>query len=188
MGRALIICDAPKGTELYKELLSQNDFKGITVVENGHEAKRLLLDKDFEICLINAPLRGENGQELSIDIAEKNICQVILVVKTEYLDEITSRVEDYGVITVGKPISKPLLWSALKLAKVAQRRITMAQRENAKLQSKIEQLKLVSRAKCLLISYEGMTEPEAHRYIEQTAMNDRKPREEIAMSIVNKYE
>ncbi len=188
MDRALMICDAPKGTELYRELLSQNGYEDITVVDNGNEAKRRLLDKDFDLCLINAPLKSENGQDLSIDIAEKNICQVLLVVKAEYLDEITAKVEDYGVITVGKPISKQLLWSALKLAKVAQRRINLAQKENAKLRGKLEQLKLVSRAKCLLISYEGMTEQQAHRHIEQTAMNERLSREEIAKNIVNKYE
>lgn len=74
-------------------------------------------------------LRKESGEQLSIDIAEKNICQVILFVKAEYSEEIMDRVEDYGVITVSKPISRQMFWSALKLARVAQRRITMAQKK-----------------------------------------------------------
>lgn len=57
------------------------------------------------------------------------------------------RVEDYGVITVSKPISRQMFWSALKLARVAQRRITMAQKENAKLQKKLDSLKTVSQRK-----------------------------------------
>lgn len=187
MERALIICDAPKGVDFFREFLMQNGCSEVTVVESGEEARRLLVDVDFEICLINAPLRSESGEELSIDIAEKNICQVILFVKAEYCEEITDHVEDYGVITVSKPISKQMFWSALKLAKVAQRRITMAQRENAKLQQKLDSLKTVSRAKCLLIAYRGISEEEAHRYIEHEAMDRRVSRLEIAKEILNTY-
>lgn len=188
MGRALIVCDVPKGVDIFRDLLSQNDMKDITVVENGEEAKRKVVEYDYDICLINSPLKGKNGEQLSIDIAEKNICQVILVVSAEKLEEVTEQVEDFGVITVGKPIHKQLLWSALKLAKVAQRRIEMAHKENEKLQYKLDNLKLVSRAKCLLISYEGMSEEEAHKTIEKRAMDDRLSRIDVAKSIIEYYD
>ena len=81
-----------------------------------------------------------------------------------------------------------MFWSALKLAKVAQRRITMAQKENVKLQQKLESLKTISRAKCLLISYMGMSEEEAHKYIERQAMDLRLTRLEVAKEIVRTYE
>ena len=187
MDKALIVCDAPKGIEFFRDFLMQNDYKETTVVDSGEEARRMLVDKDFDLCLINAPLRKESGEQLSIDIAEKKICQVILFVKAEYSEEIMDRVEDYGVITVSKPISRQMFWSALKLARVAQRRITMAQKENAKLQKKLDSLKTVSRAKCLLISYCGMSEEDAHKYIERQAMDKRMSRLEIAQDIVHTY-
>ena len=188
MNKALIICDAPKGVDFFRDFLIQNDCNEITVVESGEEARRRLVEQDYDVCLINAPLKRESGEQLSIDIAEKNICQVILFVKAEYIEEITNRVEDYGVITVSKPISRQMFWSALKLAKVAQRRITMAQKENVKLQQKLESLKTISRAKCLLISYMGMSEEEAHKYIERQAMDLRLTRMEVAKEIVRTYE
>lgn len=187
MNKVLIVCDAPKGTEFFRDFLAQNGYEDILVVENGEEARRILVDTDFDLCLINAPLRKESGEQLSIDIAEKNICQVILFVKAEQCDEIADCVEDYGVITVSKPISRQLFWSAIKLARVAQRRITMAQKENAKLQQKLDGLKTVSRAKCLLISYCGMSEEDAHKYIERQAMDKRLSRLEIAKDIVHTY-
>ena len=170
MDKALIVCDVPKGIEFFRDFLMQNDYKEITVVDSGEEARRMLVDKDFDLCLINAPLR-----------------KVILFVKAEYSEEIMDRVEDYGVITVSKPISRQMFWSALKLARVAQRRITMAQKENAKLQKKLDSLKTVSRAKCLLISYCGMSEEDAHKYIERQAMDKRMSRLEIAQDIVHTY-
>lgn len=187
MGKALLICDAPKGVEFFRDVLVQHDYKDITVVENGEEAKRKIVENDYDLCLINSPIKRSSGEQLSIDIAEKNICQVILFVKAENQDEITEKVENFGVITVGKPINKQLFWSALKLAKVAQRRIDMAQEENKKLQYKLDNLKLVSRAKCLLISYEGMSEEDAHKYIEKKAMDDRVTRVDVAKDIINLY-
>ena len=104
------------------------------------------------------------------------------------MEEITEKVEDYGVITVAKPISRQMFWSALKLARVTQRRLTMARRENAKLQKKIEDLKLVSRAKLVLISYAGMSEEEAHKYLERQAMDRRMPRADVAREVLDQYE
>lgn len=42
--------------------------------------------------------------------------------------------------------------------------------ENERLQEKIAEIRLVDRAKCALIQYADMTEPQAHRYIEKQAM------------------
>lgn len=187
MGRALIVCDTPKGVDVFRELLSHDGYDDIIVVENGEEAKRRLVDYDYDLCLINSPIRGKSGESLSIDIAEKNICQVILTVRAEILEEITERVENYGIITVGKPINKQLFWSAIKLAKVAQRRLDMMKQENKKLQSKLDDLKMVSRAKCLLISYEGRSEEDAHKYIERKAMDDRVSRVDVAREIIRIY-
>lgn len=187
MSKALLVCDTPKGVEYYRDFLMQSEYEEITVADNAEEAKRKVAEFDYDVCLINSPIRNSSGEHLAIDIAEKNICQVILFVKAEYQDEITERVEDFGVITVGKPINKQLFWGALKLAKVTQRRMAMVQKETRKLQTKLEDLKQVSRAKCLLISYEGMSEEEAHKYIEKKAMDERLSRIDVAKDIINQY-
>ena len=188
MERALIVCDAPKGTAFFRDYLIQNGCDEVTTVDNGAEAKRRMVEGEYDICIINAPLRTETGERLSIELAEKNICQVLLFVKADRMEELTEKVEDYGVITVAKPISRQMFWSALKLARVTQRRLTMARRENAKLQKKIEDLKLVSRAKLVLISYAGMSEEEAHKYLERQAMDRRMPRADVAREVLDQYE
>lgn len=188
MERALIVCDSAKGTDFYKSFLKENGIIDVVVVENGPLAKRTILEYDFDICIINTPIGGETGEQLSIDIAEKNICQVILFVSAERIEEVTEHVEDYGVITVSKPINKQLFWQALKLARVAQRRINMAHKENLKLEKKLEDMKLVSRAKLLLITNLGITEEGAHKYIEKEAMDMRLTRVEVAKTIIETYE
>lgn len=96
--------------------------------------------------------------------------------------------EDYGVLTVSKPVSRALFWAALKLAKSAAARVKTIQDENSKLKQKIEDIRIIDRAKCILISYLGMSEQEAHRYIEKQAMDMRTTRRVIAEGILKTYE
>jgi len=188
MDRAMIVCDNEKGTQFYKSFLKENGIVDIITTDNEHKAKRLLSEYDFDICLINGPISGSSGENLSIDIAEKNTCQVIFLVKAEYLDEISARVEDYGIITVSKPINRQLLWQALKLAKVVRKRIGLAQKESARLEQKLADMKIISRAKLLLIVNTDVSEEEAHKIIEKQAMDSRKSRIEIAKEIIRKFE
>src|SRR5690606_21119762 len=98
------------------------------------------------------------------------VSQVILVVKAEFFEEVSAETEEYGVLTVAKPINKTLFWYALKLARSAGSRLKNIQAENTSLKQKIEDIRVIDRAKCILISYLRMSEPEAHRYLEKQAM------------------
>ena len=60
--------------------------------------------------------------------------------------------------------------------------------ENARLTEKIAQLRLVDRAKCLLIERRGMTEADAHRLIEKQAMDTRATRGEVATALIEEME
>ena len=60
--------------------------------------------------------------------------------------------------------------------------------ENARMQEKIAQVRLVSHAKCCLVEREQMSEDAAHRYIEKRAMDTRRSRAEIAQEILDSYE
>ncbi len=171
-----------------EKILNEASVADITTVSNAGEARRLLLEKDFDLCIINAPLPDEFGGNIAVNIAANGISEVILIVKSEYFDEISEKVEDFGVITIAKPISKTLLWNAIKLAQATHKRIKAVQNENKKLVQKIEDIRIVDRAKCILIPHLSMSEPEAHRYIEKQAMDMRVTRREIAEKILRTYE
>ncbi len=148
----------------------------------------MVLEQDFDIVVINAPLRDEPGEQLSQHIVSLNKSQVLLIVKSELYDDISNSVEDYGVITVAKPINRNMFWFSLKLAKAAQGRLTRMQNENAKLVQKIDDIRVVDRAKHVLISYLKMNEAEAHKYIEKQAMDTRSTRRKVAEGILKLYE
>lgn len=188
MESALIVSSTEKGIKFFTEMLNAAGLRQIVAMGNAGEARRHLLEKDYDLVIINAPLRDESGESLSRNIALKGISQVMLVVKSEYYDAVSAVCEDYGVLTISKPVNKEVFWSALKLAKSSQNRLKRVQMENAKLKQKIEDIRIVDRAKCILISYLNISEKEAHRYMEKQAMDMRSTKRAVAEGILKTYE
>lgn len=188
MDSVLIISSTNKVVAYLKDFLNSINYLQIWTVRNGSEARRLLNENSFDLIIINVPLADETGEELALMIIDVSTSGVLLLVRPEAADEISARVEDYGVFVLVKPLSRQLLFQSLKLITASQRRIQGLQSENVKLQKKVEEIRLVDRAKCALIQHMGFTEAGAHRYIEKQAMDKRSTRREIAENILNIYE
>jgi len=185
---ALIVSYSKKSHDFFADMLHSVSCHNIVTTATGGEGRRLLLERDFDLCIINAPLSDEFGESLSKYISAKGVCQVILIVNASHYEEVSNMVEDYGVMTVSKPINRNLFWSVLKLANATQNRLKSMEVENSKLTQKIEDIKIVDRAKCILISYLSMSESDAHKYIEKQAMDMRITKREIAERILKTYE
>jgi response regulator NasT len=65
------------------------------------------------------------------------------------------------------------------------RDLEVMRKENHELKRRLESRKLVDRAKALLIEHLGLTEPEAHRRIQKTAMDTRRTMADVAMSVLS---
>nr|AGS53786.1 response regulator receiver and ANTAR domain protein [uncultured bacterium contig00039] len=184
---ALIVSCTKKSAFFFSEVLNAADIKHITTLQSAGEARRLLLEQEFDLIIVDAPLADESGEKFSRHIASKDLSQVILAVKSEIFGEVSSVCEEDGVLTISKPINTEFFWSALSLAKSANSRIKRMQAENAKLKQKIEDIRIIDRAKCQLIAYLNLTEQEAHRFIEKQAMDLRSTKRAIAEEILKTY-
>lgn len=187
MNSALIVSNSKKIIESLSEILAQASVTNIATVSNGGEARRMLIEKDFDLYIVNTPLPDEFGESLALNIASKGISVVILIVRAELYDEVSERVEDYGVITIARPISRSLFWNALKLAIAAHKKVKAFHDENTKLIQKMEDIKIIEKAKFVLVSSLSLTESEAHRYIEKKAMDMRITRRKVAEEILRTY-
>ena len=188
MESVLLISSSPQARDALCAVLRDASYGAVTACDSAAKARRALPEGDYGILIINAPLTDEFGHELAMEAAAQRGMGVILLVKSEMAEDVAARVEDSGVFVLGKPLNRPLFYQALKLVAASSRRIQGLQRENTKLQSKIEEIRLVDRAKCTLIQVLSMTEPQAHRYIEKQAMDMRMTRRQIAESILKTYE
>jgi AmiR/NasT family two-component response regulator len=188
MDSVLIISNSEKDISLFMELLYQNSYEEIFALRNCGEARRLLMEREFDLCIINTPFSDEFGDELALDVASTSGSQVLLLVKGESYDAVASKVEQAGVFTIAKPMDKQVFSNALKLAAAAYYKLSTLKSENLRLLEKIEDFRIIGRAKCVLIQYLNMTEPEAHKYIERQAMDMRLAKRTVAERILKTYE
>lgn len=188
MESALIVSSMDKGIAYLTELLGAASIHQIVALRTCGEARRRLIEQDFDLIVINAPLQDESGERLARHIASKGVGQVILFVAAEQYDAVCAVCGNDGVLTVSKPSHKAIVWSALQLARAAHNRVRRAQDEAGRLKQKIEDIRIVDRAKYILISHLNMSEQEAHRYIEKQAMDMRATKRLIAEGILKTYE
>ena len=184
MGRALIVSAGASSNEYLCARLTELGYTRPLIVPSGAEARRRMLESDFELIVVNAPLPDEFGHDLCATAVEKTDAGVILLTKTATADQIADKLQEFGVLVLGKPFTGAQFRQAVQLAASNYKRLAVLRAENAKLLDKIAQLRLVDRAKCYLIEHKGMSEAEAHRMIEKTAMDTRRDRAEVAAEIL----
>ena len=188
MESALIVSGSDKGRNFLQEFLRQNRYENISSADNAISAKQMVMERNFSICLINTPLKDEFGIALATDIAEREITQVMIIVKSDFYDEIASKAEPYGIFAMPKPISRQLFWSALNILSASYNKLILLSQKNKELEKKIEDIRLIDRSKCVLIEYLNMSEQQAHRYIEKQAMDMRLTKRDVAAKILKTYE
>lgn len=183
----LIVSGTQKGVASITEMLSPREFYPISSASNGGEARRLLLSNSYDLVIVNAPLPDEFGHELAMHAVERTITGAMLIVKSELFEQVCAQVEASGVLTIQRPVAKPLLYQALRLMIATQNRWRRFDNENKKLQTKMEEIRIVARAKCILVEYLRMSEQQAHRYIEKQAMDMRTSKRNVAENILKTY-
>ncbi len=157
------------------------------VVESAYQARTFLdSDPSVELAVINSPLMDGSGLELAEYIVEKTASNCIFMIKEEQAEKIGERAEKMGVIIVGKPFSRTLLYQLVKTLDIAINRSLKLYQENIRLEEKIREIQAIDKAKFMLMEFKGMTEDEAHSYLEQYAMNKRKKKSIAALEMIDK--
>jgi response regulator NasT len=100
--------------------------------------------------------------------------------------ELVERARDAGAMAyVVKPFTPADLIPALEIALSRHEEIKALESEVTDLQEQFATRKLVERAKSLLTTKMGLTEPEAFRWIQKTSMDRRLSMREVAETIIN---
>ena len=186
--RILLAGGTEKGRALLQSLVPPGQFGHVRVASGGMEARRAFAEGEWDVVVINAPLGDESGLELAMELAHQSSAGVLLLVRADAAEAVAMRVRDDGVLVVPKPVAKPLFDQALGFAMAMRRRLLTVHAEHLRLEKKLNELRVISRVKCLLIERKGMTEDQAHRYIEKQAMDSRQTRLAVAQELLSRLE
>ncbi|MBP1560995.1 MAG: ANTAR domain-containing protein [Oscillospiraceae bacterium] len=161
-------------------------FKSVSI-SDGKNARELIENGSYDLAVINTPLADEFGLDLA-DFASKHGCGVIIAASAKLCDEIAKKIGRLCVFVLPKPLNKTLLLQTFRFVMLAHENKSMLQSKTSELENKLQNTKLVDRAKCVLIQYLRMSEADAHRYIQKRAMDMHIPQTEVAQDILKTYE
>ena len=183
----LIVSAAESFNDALSALLPNSKYSPTHFVSNISAAKRALAERAFDYVIINSPLPDDVGTRFAIDTADSQESVVLLMVRTELQEEIYDKVAEHGVFVLPKPTSKPTMTIALSWLSSAREKLRKTEKKTLSIEEKMEEIRIVNRAKWILIREIKFDEPEAHRYIEKQAMDRCISKRIVAEEIIKTY-
>ena len=154
---------------------------------SASDARGKLLEKRYDIVIVNAPLSDESGWRLCVDASRNNGTIVGLFAASDSFDEMYARTSVQGVFVIHKPLSRNMVSQALSLMVCARERLRTVEKKAVKAESKLDEIRVVNKAKWMLIDHEGFSEAEAHHYVEKAAMDAGIAKKLAAQIIIDSY-
>lgn len=184
----LLVSAAQSFNSSILNLLPMTDYWPVNTVDSVAAARRAMLERSYDIVIINAPLPDDFGSRLAIDVCSGSGAAALLLVKSEIYNDVYSKVMEYGVFTLSKPTSSQLVGQFLKILCTTRERMRRLEEKQQSVEDKIAEIRVVNHAKWLLIQCLRMTESEAQHYLEKQAMDARISKRQMAENVIKTYE
>ena len=178
----LIVSDSERFLTIVKKSLS--GFITIDIRKSASAARRAVLERYYNLVVLDTPLPDELGDGLAIDIAEKQNTGVLVVTPQELLEDFMEQLTDTGILVLSKSMPIEYTDKAIRYLVSIQDRMLELEKKTHRVEEKLEEQRLLCKAKILLAKEKGMTEDEAHRYIGRMAMNNGVSRKKIAEELL----
>ena len=182
----LIVSASEQFTAAVRKLL-----KGVIMLDakkSAATARRMILERYYDLVIINAPLPDEPGEDFAIDVTRDCNASVLLVTSGEVYEDALEHVTDFGVLVITKPLTYRRLDQAIRFLSAVQNTVHRMEKQLQTEHEKMEELRIVSKAKLVLIEQKHMTEDEAHRFIGKQAMDSGISRRRAAERILDELE
>ncbi len=187
MENVLIISSRKSSAEGLSVFMRDTFGCKIRTADTAQQAREIIsVNRSWELVMINMPLGDESGLELAKYVAEDTAASCVIFVKAEEAEKIMDTADRSSIIVITKPFSRQTLYQILKAVDTALKRSWSLYEETVRLERKIEEIRLIDKAKFSLMQYRGMTEEEAHTYLEQYAMKNRKKKTIAASELIDK--
>jgi two-component system, response regulator PdtaR len=169
-----------------REMLEEEGFTVVGEAADGEQAIALAdeLQPDLVICDVKMP--KTDGIAAAAHIAGKRIAPVVMLTAFSQRD-LVERARDAGAMAyLVKPFHKRDLLPAIEMATSRFAEIRALEAEVTGLRERLAARKLIERAKGALMSEHGLTEPEAFRWIQRAAMDNRTSMRAVAEVVLGR--
>ncbi len=183
----LIVSASDKFNSALSPLFSRGKFEPVVTVDTVAKARRRMVDEVYDLVVINAPLPDDFGRKLAVDICSGSDTVALILVKNDIYEELSAALSPHGVLVVKKPIEFASLSQLVDVMCSVRERLKGIKKKTMTLEEKMEEIRLVNRAKWALINACHMTEDDAHRYIQKQSMDLCLSKKETAENILRTY-
>ncbi|MFC0674835.1 ANTAR domain-containing response regulator [Brachybacterium hainanense] len=167
------------------ETLTEAGFDVVAAVGDGASAIEKTRELRPDIVVMDVKMPQTDGVTAAEKIGEENLAPVVMLTAFSQA-ELVERARDAGAMAyVVKPFTPADLLPAIEIAMSRYAQIVQLEADIADLGERFETRKRVDRAKGLLQSNMGLSEPEAFRWIQKTSMDRRLTMREVADAVVD---
>ena len=166
------------------EMLTEEGYVVAGEAGDGEQAVELARRLDPDLVIMDIKMPKVDGIAAAANIVEERIAPVVMLTAFSQRDLIEQARDAGAMAYLVKPFARHELVPAIELAvsRFAEKRAL--EDEVATLGERLETRKVVDRAKGLLMTRQQMTEPEAFRWIQRTAMDRRTSMQAVAGAVL----
>jgi AmiR/NasT family two-component response regulator len=166
------------------EMLTEEGYEVVGQAGDGEQAVELVEELRPDLVVLDVKMPKVDGITAAARIAELRVAPVVILTAFSQR-ELVERAREAGAMAyVVKPFGKADLIPAIEIARSRFAEVQQLEAEVADLTDRLETRKLVDRAKGVLQRQLGISEPDAFRWIQKTAMDLRRPMREVAEGVV----
>ncbi|MBE7700466.1 response regulator [Oerskovia sp. Sa1BUA8] len=166
------------------ETLREAGFDVVGEAGDGETAVKLALELKPDVVVMDVKMPELDGISAAERIGKAHVAPVVLLTAFSQT-ELVERARDAGAMAyVVKPFSPSDLLPAVEIAISRYSQISALEAEVADLAERFETRKRVDRAKGLLMTKMGLSEPESFRWIQKTSMDRRLTMREVADAVI----
>jgi response regulator NasT len=167
------------------EMLREEGYDVVGEAGDGAEAVRLVEEHRPDVAVLDDKMPGLDGLSAAEQIGERRLAAVVMLTAFSQR-ELVERARDAGALAyVVKPFTRADLVPAIEIALSRHAELVALEAEVADLAERFETRKRVDRAKSMLMTSLGLTEPDAFRWIQKTSMDRRLSMREVADAVLS---
>jgi AmiR/NasT family two-component response regulator len=170
------------------EMLGEEGYEVVGEAADGASAVRLAEEHRPDLVVMDVKMPVLDGISAAARIVEQRIAPVLILTAFSQRDLVERAREAGAMAYLVKPFSKADLVPAIEMALSRHEEITQLENEVADLNDRLETRKLVDRAKGILQTRYGLSEPDAFRWIQKAAMDKRTSMREVAKVVLSDSE
>jgi two-component system, response regulator PdtaR len=169
------------------EMLREEGYEVAGEAADGDEAIKLATELRPDLVILDVKMPKVDGIEAASAIAGNRIAPVVILTAFSQRD-LVERARDAGAMAyLVKPFAKRDLVPAIELAMSRFSELQALENEVAGLTERLETRKVVERAKGILMTKQGLSEPEAFRWVQRTAMDRRTTMKAVAEAVIENF-